>query len=252
MAEGQHTPSSPRKIPLLIVGGVVVVGVLVALIVALPGGSDGPLGSLSGDTPESPEFAFEAARPLVITTAANPDPEAEQPAPSDVQAAKKKALAAALPAAKATADTLGAYYTAAFLDPANWQDAAYDSVFESFTGKAREEAASQLEVMTAGSEAGFNYDTIEPLPSSLHTKVLLDPRGLPASVVGIAKFQANGTGSSGDHLFFSQGQFVLMKIGGEWMVVSFSVSRQDEDTGVGASETDGATATSSGGTGSTS
>ena len=99
--------------------------------------------------------------------------------------------------------------------------------------------------MTAGSEAGFNYDTIEPVPSSIRTKVLLDPKGLPASVVGIAKFQANGDGSSGRHVFLSKGQFVMEKIDGEWVVVSFSVQRQDKDKGAEASGDASASASSS-------
>jgi hypothetical protein len=244
LAEGRHAPESSRKTPLLILGGVVVAAALVALVIALSGGSDGPL-SLGGDTPETPEFAFKASKPIVITTAANPQPEAPQPTSTQVNAAKKKALAAAQPAADAAVDTLDAYYTAAFLDPANWQDAAYDEVFESFSNQARDEADSQLEVMTAGSEAGFNYDTIEPVPSSIRTKVLLDPKGLPASVVGIAKFQANGDGSSGRHVFLSKGQFVLEKIEGEWVVVSFSVQRQDKDKGAEASGGASASDTSS-------
>ncbi len=207
-----------------------VAGALVALVIALSGGSDGPL-SLGNDTPDTPEFAFEASEPIVITTATNPQPEAPPRTPIQVKAAKKRASTAAQPAADAAVETLDAYYTAAFLDPANWQDAAYDEVFVSFTNQARSEAASQLEVMTAGSEAGFNYDTIQPLPSSVRTKVLLDPKGLPASVVGIVKFQANGDGSSGRHVFLSKGQFVMQKIDGEWVVVSFSVSREDKDKG---------------------
>ena len=116
LAEGRHAPASSRKTPLLIIGGVVVAGALVALVIALSGGSDGPL-SLGNDTPETPEFAFKASKPIVITTAANPQPEAPPPTPTQVKAAKKRALAAAQPAADAAVETLDAYYTAAFLDP---------------------------------------------------------------------------------------------------------------------------------------
>lgn len=222
-------------------------GALVALVIALSGGSDGPLGSLGGDTPETPEFAFEASKPIVITTAANPQPEGPQPTPVQVKTAKKKALVAAQPAANAAVEALDDYYTAAFLDPSNWQDAAYDEVFVSFTNQARDEAESKLEIMTAGSEAGFNYDTIQPLQSSARTKVLLDPKGLPTSVVGMVKFQANGDGSSGRHVFLSKGQFILQKIDGEWVIVSFSVSRGDKDKGAPSSASDDASATASSG-----
>jgi hypothetical protein len=236
---------------LLIIGGVAVVAIVVAIIFVFSGGSDGPLGDVvGGDTPEVPEFAFKSSKPIVITTASNPNPEAPQPTPAQLQTAKKKALTAALPAAKSAVETLDTYYTAAFLDPANWQEAAYDEVFGAFTSQARNEAESQLEVMTAGSEAGFNFDTIVPLPSTLRTKVLLDPKGFPASVVGLANFQANGNGSSGRYVFQSKGQFLLQKIDGEWTVVSFQVSRADKDKGAGepsggASASDGASASES-------
>jgi hypothetical protein len=235
LAEGRHAPESSRKSP-LIIGGVVVVVAVLAVVFSLSGGSDGPLGGPLGDTPEVPEFAFKLNKPIVITTAANPDPEAPQPTPTEIQAAKKKASAAAEPAATAAVEALDAYYTAAFLDPANWQDAAYEEVFATFTTQARTEAGSKLEIMTAGSEAGFAYDTIVPMPSSLRTKVLLDPKGLPTSVVGLAKFQATGTGSSGRHVFASKGQFVLQKIDGEWTIVSFSVSRVDKEKGAATSD----------------
>ena len=225
-----------------------VAGALVALVIALSGGSGGPLGSLGGGTPETPEFEFEASKTIAITTAANPDPEAPRPTTAQKKTAKKKALLAATPAAEAAIETVDTYYTAAFLDPANWQDAAYDEVFATFTDQAGDEAETQLEVMTAGSEASIEYDTITPLPSTIRTKVLLDPKGLPASVIGIAKFQASGTGASGRHVFSSKGQFVLEKIDGKWTVVSFSVSRGDKDKGAAAS--DGATASDAGNPGS--
>lgn len=229
LAEGQHASESPRRTPLIVVGGVAVVAIVVALIFAFTGGSDGPLGVVGGDTPETPEFAFKVSKPIVITTRLIPNPEAPQPTPSQVQAAKKKATAAALPAAKVAVDTLDTYYTAAFLDPANWQDAAYDEVFVAFSNQARAEAESQLEIMTAGSEAGSDYDTIVPLPSTVRTKVLLDPKGLPASVIGMANFEANGNGSGGKHTIQSKGEFVLQKVDGEWTIVSFSVSRSDKE-----------------------
>ena len=210
-----------------------VVALVVGLVVAMAGGSDGPLGGLGvgGDAPAVPAFSFEASEPVVITTVRNPNPEAPERTAAQIQAAEKKAVRAATPAADAAVELLDTYYTAAFLDPGAWQDAAYDDVFAGFTNQARDEAGSQLEIMSAGSEAGFAYDTIEPMPSVVRTKVLLDPNGAPASVVGITNFQATGDGSSGSHLFVSKGQFVLQKIDGEWTIVSFSVTRSDKDRG---------------------
>jgi hypothetical protein len=230
LSEGQHVQSSSRKTPLIIIGGVAVVAAVVGLVFVLSGGSEGPLGAAVGaDQPEVPEFSFKVSEPSVITTAPNPNPEAPGLTPAQTKIAEKKAVTAALPAAAAASKALDTFYTAAFLDPANWQDAVYDEAFTDFSQQAQKQAADQVEVLTAGSDAGTTFDSIVPLTSTVRTRVLLDPKGLPASVVGIVKFQASGFGTQGRHQFVSTGQYVFQRVDGRWTVVSFSVSRDDKD-----------------------
>ncbi len=67
------------------------------------------------------------------------------------------------------------------------------------------------------------------MPSTLKVHVLLDPDGMPHAVEGSAQFVARGTGEGGQVDLVSKGQFVFEKDDGEWVVVSFSVRRADEE-----------------------
>lgn len=227
LAEGLHVSSSSRRTPYFIVGGLAVVAAVVAAVIISSGGSGGPLSAIGVNDPEAPAFDFEIADVSAITTTLVPNPEAHQPTQSQLKAAEKKAQEAAQPAATAAAAALDDFYTAAFLDPGNWQDGAYDDAFDGFSDEARAEAETQLEVLTAGTAAA-GFTTIEPLPSTVKTRVLLDPHGAPTTVVGVAKFEATGEGADGSHIFISRGQFFFERIDGDWTVVGFSVSRADK------------------------
>jgi hypothetical protein len=229
LAEGLHASSSPRKTPYLVVGGLAVIAALVALVVVFTGGSDGPLAGIAGnDDPDVPAFEFDIADPAAITTSFAGSPEAPPPTKSQLQAAEKKATIAATPAAAAAVIALDEFYTEAFLDPANWQDGAYGTAFDGFSEQARAEAEADIDVLTAGTGAG-ELSAISPMPSTVKTKVLLSPDGVPTSVVGIVKFKAEGASAAGIHVFISKGQFFFEKTDGEWTVVSFSVSRKDKN-----------------------
>ena len=192
-----------------------VAALVVVAVFSLSGGEAGPLSKLVGDdTPETPEFAFDASKPKSVETAAKPD--------------HKLAVEAAQGPAKAVTKQLDDLYTAAFLDPGNWMDDEYDDVLSFFVGDARDAAEKQLDVLTAGPAAGDAFETIKPMPSTLKLQVLLDPAGAPHAVEGSVRFVARGTGADAQVMLVSKGQFILQKDDGEWLVVSFSVQRTDE------------------------
>ena len=196
--------------------GALVVAVLVAVVVLSLSGGDGPLGVIVGnDTPETPEFAFDATKPKPVETATKPD--------------HQQAVAAAKAPAEAVTQQLDDLYTAAFLDPGNWMDGAYDDVLGLFADGARDAAEAQLDVLTAGPEAAEAFETIRPMPSTLKIHVLFDEAGVAQSVEGSARFVGMGTGTSGQVMLVSKGQFIFEKSDGEWLVVSFSVRRNDEE-----------------------
>lgn len=193
-----------------------VVALAVVAVFSLSGSDAGSLGDLVGDdTPETPEFTFEASKPKAVETSAKANHQA--------------AVTAAQAPATAVTQQLDDLYTAAFLDPGNWMDGEYDDVLEFFSEDSRDAAEAQLDVLTAGPAAGDAFESIKPMPSTLKVHVLLDPSRVPHSVEGSARFVARGTGADGQVEMISKGQFVFEKVDGEWLVVSFSVQRSDEE-----------------------
>lgn len=197
-------------------GALVVAALVVGVVVSLSG--DGAIelpGLVGDDTPETPEFAFDASDPKTVETSAEPD--------------RGEATAAAQAPSKAVTHRLDELYTAAFLDPGNWMEGEYDDVLDFFSDDARDAAEKQLDVLTAGPEAATAFETIEPRPSTLRLRVLLDPARAAHSVEGSTRFVAIGSGDAGAVALVSDGEFIFEKIDGEWLVVSFSVSRSDDE-----------------------
>ena len=214
LAQGRHVPTSSRIKPAaLILGGVVVfVAVILVFLVRGGGGDNGPF----TPDPETPPFAFETSKLLVVPTNADAntdtlDTKAKIPA-NDIQ------------------EIMNALYINAFLDPSNWQDGSYDDVWTLFDTGSGTEAQTQVDTLTAGTGAGDAFDTILPTgTSTLKMKVLFDPKDLPYSVVAIVKFKATGSGKDGQELqMVSKGQYVFQRVDGSWKVVSFRVVRNDE------------------------
>jgi hypothetical protein len=216
LADGRHVATPSRTKPLIVVGVLVVAAIVAVAVFSLSGGDSGPLADLVGDdTPETPEFAFETSKPKAVETSREPK--------------HADAVEAAQAPAEAVEEQLDELYTAAFLEPENWMDGEYDDVLEFFSDDARDTAERQLDVLTAGPAAGDGLESIRPLPSTLKIHVLLDSARVANAVEGSARFVARGTGADGQVTFVSKGQFVLEKIDGEWLVVSFSVQRSDEE-----------------------
>ena len=61
-------------------------------------------------------------------------------------------------------------------------------------------------------------------------------------VRSIVKFVAKGTAiNGGTHMFVSLGQFFLLKVDGDWKVVSFDVRRKDADQAAASPSVSGST-----------
>lgn len=226
MADGQHATDhlSRPKPALLLVGVISALVVIGVVLVLLTGGGDSPLIPGGHDAPPTPEFTFKVTKVVTITTSAGIDP--------------KRAGAAAKPAATAAGAVLHDLYSDAFLSPSNWMQGEYDdAVSSAFASGARDEALRQLPILTAGADAGERFASIMPLTSTLRAKVLLNPEGAPYSVVGIVAFTANGINKDGAGrvAIKSNGQYFLEKIDSDWKVVSFSVTRHDEEKKLNAS-----------------
>ena len=198
----------------LIIGGVAALIAVVIAVFLLSGGDVIP-DIIGPDTPETPEFAFEATKVTAVPTRAG---------------AKDEELdAKASPVAVEIKDAMDALYIGAFLDPGNWQEGAYDDVWELFEPGAGAEAQAQVDTLTAGTGAGDAFREIQPTLGVLQMKVLFDQKDHAFSAVAIVRFGARGKSKDGpDVRIRSEGQFVFEQLDGDWKVVSFKVVRHSD------------------------
>jgi hypothetical protein len=137
----------------------------------------------------------------------------------------------ARPVASAVAKTMDSLYTAAFLDPSNWRDGAYDSVWTLFDEQAGTSAQQQEQALTLGTSAGDTFETVGDPKGRVAVKVLMNDQDQPVTAVAIVTFQALGTGKDGTLTrIVSKGQYFLRPGSDGWRVYSFSVSRHDTET----------------------
>ncbi len=122
-------------------------------------------------------------------------------------------------------------YTAAFLDPNNWQDGAYDDVWDLFADQAAVSAQEQAEVLTLGTAAGKTFQKVEPDTGKLKVEVLFDAEGQPATAVASVRFRAIATAKGGASAtaIVSGGQYFLQDLGDGWQIISFDVDRADRE-----------------------
>ena len=186
LSEGRHATRSSRK-PALIVGGVVAVLVIGVVVVILTGGGDGAAGIIPGiggdDGPVTPEFAFETTKVLAVPTRQDVTPE--------------ELKSQAEPAAQEIAALMDTLYLEAFFDVDNWQEGTYDEVWPLFEDTAAAAAQADSATLTAGTGAGDAFAEIEPGFAELKTKVLLNHKDAPVSVVAVVIFRATGRGKDG-------------------------------------------------------
>ena len=194
----------------------IVVAAVVLGFVFLGGDAGGIIPDLGGSSkPPTPEFAFDVTKVTPIATR------------TDANDVELQTLAE--DAAGEVSDQMNALYMGAFLDPDNWLEGSYDSVWELFESAASTEAQEQIETLTAGVGAGDAFTQILPSKGTLKTKVLFDQEEQAFSVVAITRFEAVGTRKDGSDVHItSHGQYVFQQVDDEWRVVSFKVLRDNE------------------------
>lgn len=225
MAEERNLSGSPRRKPFLI-GLVILLAFAATLAVVLLQGGDGPVRSLRGDDgsegdegvaePATPSFRFKPTKRVLVRTWLGHLP--------------RRAKQDGKRASATTTGLLTDLYVEAFLDPANWQNADYADAFSIFAPGAMRQAKAREGVLTAGPDAGTNFEQILPISGKLKTRILLDRTGKPLLIVSAVRFRATGIGPLPMTLR-SEGEFLFRRQDGRWRVVSFLVTRNDTRSG---------------------
>jgi len=209
----------------MIAAGVVLVAAIGVIGFVIGSRDDRIAPSIIQTGPErTPAFAFAVGRTGALPTAAI---RSRKPVRTDPLLRLRGASRLASKRAIASITRL---YRSAFLDPANWRDGTYESLWRDFARAARAQARKDVRVLTVGATAGEAYDAIVPRPSAISTTVLLDRKGKPAMVLVNARFRALGRriAGSSDTRFDSTGRFFFQRVGGSWKIASYDVRRSDD------------------------
>ena len=209
----------------MIAAGVALVAAIAVIGFVIGSRDDRIAPSIIQTGPErTPAFAFAVGRTGALPTAAI---RSRKPVRTDPllpltwasKFASKRAIA-----------SITRLYRSAFLDPANWRDGTYESLWRDFARAARAQARKDIPVLTVGAAAGEAYDAIVPRPSTISTTVLLERNGKPVMVLVNARFRALGRriAGSSDTRFDSTGRFFFQRVGGSWKIVSYDVRRSDD------------------------
>jgi hypothetical protein len=125
--------------------------------------------------------------------------------------------------AREVAGTLDAMYTAAFVDPDEWEDGAFPRVLEAFGDRTAGRAREDLDQLTLG-PAWAEVSRVRPGTSTLDVRFLLGEEGEPFAAIATAEFQATGDLEAGgtvdvDHA----GRYLLRPEDGRWVIIGYQV-----------------------------
>lgn len=191
---------------------VVVVGVAAALILLLHGKSGpgpGP-STVPSSGPTVGNFAFTVKQVKAVPTGV-------------VAGTQQKANAAA----RSIEHTMDALYFTGFLDPNAWQQGDYGAVWKLFVRGAQKQAKKDEGTLTLGANAGSKFSSVTAGDSTAIVRVLLDPRGNPATAVVTVHFVATAKATDGTTAAIaSSGDFFLTPAGKAWTITGYDVSRK--------------------------
>ena len=123
-------------------------------------------------------------------------------------------------------ETMDRLYTAAFLDPAAWDEGTYPEVIGEFSGKARKQAAEDVDLLTLG-RAGTEMLEVAPRRAGLGVDVLVDRRKRPVAAAATMRFAATGTSVEGVRSpIRHRARYLLRRYRDGWKVVAYRVTRR--------------------------
>jgi hypothetical protein len=200
-----------------VAGSIVAVLAIAAIaFIVFSGGGANEVAGGDDDAPavETPHFSFKLDDRAAVST---------------VEVETKNLKGAAKEVAGQTADLLESMVTAGYLDPANWQEGAYDTVLQAFDGPARETAEDSIDSLTAGPDAGERFERIDPARSRLSVTVLFDDENDAATIEADATFSVAAVAADGSTTrILSRGRYFLQPAGSDWKITAFDVDRREK------------------------
>ncbi|HEX2032125.1 MAG TPA: hypothetical protein VHL78_12135 [Actinomycetota bacterium] len=125
--------------------------------------------------------------------------------------------------ARQVQSTIDGLYTAAFVDPAQWQERGFAGALSAFSGPAARRAREDLDDLTLGSTARI-VRSVDPGPGGLAIRFLLD-EGRPLAAVARTTFTATATLRQGGTLrIVHRGRYLLRRFGERWDIVGYDVN----------------------------
>jgi hypothetical protein len=162
-------------------------------------------GGFLGTGDETPAFRFELRKVSGVALDGKPSKQALKQTARGLQA------------------TLDAMYSAGFVDPDQWEDGEFPAVLEAFSVRAAEGARKDLPDLTLG-PAVMDLQSVKPGRSRLDVNFLLTPNRQPFAAVATTTFHAEGVLTGGGRLsVLHRGRFVMQRIEGRWLIVSYDV-----------------------------
>lgn len=198
-----HIRPNYRRRRTLLLGGLVLAGVVAALLLR-PGGP-----SVKKEPP-TPTLNFVATVRGVFGGKAPP---------TEARKTESDALI----------KLFNGYYQTAFVDPKKWGDGTFPQVKELFAKDAQVSFTRDIASLTIG-EARTELKRVDLQPSDLSLTVYFDEKSKPRYAVAATTFRAVGTlKQAGPSLTINQsGTFYLQKVDGDWRIVAYDSAENQE------------------------
>ena len=187
---------------------------MIAIAAILLSGGDVPL--IDGDGNGDGEFLFDLGKVQASPITRTP--------PAELRDVAQEA-------GSGVRQTMDELYLRAFLDPSSWGD--YGAAFELFEDSAAEQAETDVEILTLGSNANADFESIDDASGTLTISVLTDAKDRPVTAVAQVEFEATAASEGGrtQTQVVSVGSFFLREVDGAWRIFAYQVDRNDAETG---------------------
>jgi hypothetical protein len=118
-------------------------------------------------------------------------------------------------------ETISLMYTAGFVDPAQWR-AGFPAVLDAFAPGSRRLAREDLNQLTLGA-AARSLVSVTPTDARLVLRFLPDRKRRPVAALADMRFRANGAGDEFEVPIRHEGDYLMRRLDGRWLIVGYEV-----------------------------